>query len=71
MIQRNKNGLRLLKNDNLKWPQLSSLQGWEGPVFTNYGIRKTPSNYLINSEGKVVARNLSGDELEEKIQELL
>lgn len=63
--------IKAIENDKLKWPQLSSLQGWEGPVFTNYGIRKTPSNYLINSEGKVVARNLSGDELEEKIQELL
>lgn len=63
--------VKAIEKDNLKWPQLSSLQGWEGPVFTNYGIRKTPSNYLINSEGKVVARNLSGDELEEKIQELL
>ena len=63
--------LRAIEKDNLEWLQLSSLKGWEGPVFTNYGIRKTPSNYLINPEGKVVARNLSGDELEEKIQELL
>ncbi|SKB40564.1 Peroxiredoxin [Salegentibacter holothuriorum] len=63
--------IKAIEKDNLKWPQLSSLQGWEGPIFTNYGIKKTPSNYLINSEGQVVARNLSGDELEKKIQELL
>ncbi|PRX49632.1 TlpA disulfide reductase family protein [Salegentibacter salegens] len=60
-----------IEKDKLKWVHLSSLKGWEGPVFTNYGIRKTPSNFLINTEGSVVGRNLRGDELEENIKELL
>ena len=63
--------LKSIKKDNLKRLHLSSLEGWEGPVFTNYGIRKTPSNYLINSEGNVIGRNLRGDKLEENIEQLL
>ncbi|MBZ9631306.1 AhpC/TSA family protein [Salegentibacter sp. LM13S] len=65
------NWIESIKKDNLKWIHLSSLEGWEGPVFTNYGIKRTPSNYLINNEGRVVGRNLRDDELEENIKELL
>lgn len=63
--------VKTIEKDKLNWLHLSSLEGWEGPVFTKYGVRKTPSNYLINSEGKVVGRNLRGDELEENIKQLL
>lgn len=60
-----------IEKDNLKWTHLSSLKGWKGPVFTNYGIRKTPSNYLINLEGNVTGRNLRGDALDQNIEQLL
>jgi len=60
-----------IEKDNLKWQHLSSLEGWEGPVFSTYGVRKTPFNYLINAEGKVIARNLSAEDLEIKLPQLL
>lgn len=63
--------LKSVEKDNLKWLHLSSLQGWEGPVFINYGIKRTPSNYLINTNGRVVGRNLRGNELEDNIKKLL
>lgn len=63
--------IKAIEKDNLKWLHLSSLEGWEGPVFTNYGIRKTPSNYLIDSKGKVVGRNLRDDALRENIERFL
>ncbi|PKD20210.1 hypothetical protein APR41_14605 [Salegentibacter salinarum] len=63
--------IKSIEKDNLKWQHLSGLEGWEGQVFSNYGIKRTPSNYLINKEGRVVGRNLSDDELKENIKELL
>ncbi|MBZ9730491.1 AhpC/TSA family protein [Salegentibacter sp. JZCK2] len=63
--------VKSIKKDNLKWPHLSSLEGWEGAVFTNYGVRITPSNYLIDTEGKVAGINLRGEKLEENIEQLL
>jgi peroxiredoxin len=63
--------IKSIEKDNLKWPHLSSLEGWEGPVFTNYGTRKTPSNYLINAEGRVMGRNLREADLEDTIKHLL
>jgi peroxiredoxin len=63
--------LNAIENDQLKWPQLSNFKGWKGEVFEAYGIHSTPSNLLINSGGKIVERNLDGDEIEEKIKKHL
>ena len=37
----------------------------------NYAIQSIPSNFLIGPDGKIVARNLRGDDLKAKISELL
>ncbi|UGU14893.1 AhpC/TSA family protein [Sinomicrobium kalidii] len=63
--------LNAIKEDKANWSQLSNLQGWNGEVFSAYGIRFTPSNFLIDEEGIIVARNLRGKELERKIKEYL
>lgn len=63
--------IKSIEKDNLKWQHLSALEGWEGPVFTNYGIKRTPSNYLINTNGRVVGVNLRDKELKENIKKLL
>lgn len=63
---------RAVQEDNFNWPQLNNLlSSNEEEVFKAYGVLSTPSNFLINSEGVIVARNLTGDDLEIKIQELL
>jgi hypothetical protein len=40
-------------------------------VAVQYGIQSIPSNFLVSPEGKIIARNLRGEELEAKLQELL
>lgn len=53
------------------WINVSCLKGPENcQSFIDYAIRKVPSNFLISSDGRIVARNLHGDELEKTLDEL-
>ena len=63
--------IKTIEEDKLNWPQLSNLEGWSGKAFKGYGVKSTPSNFLIDNEGNIVARNLRGNELEEKIRKEL
>ena len=55
----------------LNWLHVSDLQGWQNAAAADYGVRSIPANYLIDAEGKIVATNLRGEELAEKLAELL
>mgnify|MGYP000193853170 CR=1 FL=1 len=61
---------RAIDKDNLTWPQVSDLKGWNSDVSQKYGVMSIPSNLLINEEGKIVAKNLRGEELNEKLKEI-
>ncbi len=51
--------------DNLYWPyHIMDLKGWESPVVEQFHLRKIPSNYIVNAEGKIVARDLWGKSLD-------
>jgi peroxiredoxin len=63
--------LRAINQDGLAWTQVSDLRGWGNEVAVQYGIQSIPANFLVDPEGKIVARNLRGEELEEKLQQLL
>lgn len=63
--------MKAIKQDNLTWPQLSSLEGWNGKIFSGYGIHSTPTNFLIGENGEIIARNLREDNLEKEIIEHL
>ena len=53
--------------DGLPWKQVSDLQGWESNVATMYGIKSIPQNFLVNPEGKIIAKNLRGEDLTQKL----
>ena len=64
--------LRAIADDNLSWPNhVSDLNGWTSSGGKTYGIKSVPSTVLIDRNGKVVARNLRGSELERKVEQLL
>lgn len=70
-LDRNKEAwIKAIKNDNLKWPHASDLKGWNNPTREKYGVMAIPANFLINKEGKIVAKDLRGEELEEKLKEI-
>lgn len=47
----------------LQWHHLSDLKGWQSAAASTYGIRSIPSSLLVDPNGKIVARNLRGEEL--------
>ncbi len=63
--------LTAIKKDGLLWTQVSELQGWRDPTAKLYAVRSIPSNFLLDKDGVIIARNLRGEALEKKLSELL
>jgi len=63
--------LQAIHADNLTWTHVSDLQQWNNAVAVQYKIQSIPQNFLIGPDGKIVAKNLRGPELESKLCELL
>jgi len=61
--------LTAVATDKLPWAQVCNLKGWYSNVTNMYGIRSIPSNFLINEEGIIVAKNLRGADLDTKLAE--
>ncbi|WP_223607839.1 TlpA disulfide reductase family protein [Chryseobacterium sp. OSA05B] len=49
----------------INWIQVSDLKFWKSPVAKAYNIEELPFNVIIDGEGKIIAKNLHGKELEE------
>lgn len=60
-----------IKKDNLLWTQVSDLQFWDSAPAKLYGVRAIPSNFLVNKDGIIVAKNLRGEDLENILDDLL
>ena len=55
----------------VNWVHVGLLNGFDNQAAKDYAVNAIPSNFLIDSEGKIVAKNLRGEALYEKIAELL
>lgn len=60
-----------MKRDSISWPTVCDGRMWQSPVVSALGITDIPSNFVITSSGKIVARNLSVTALREKVEALL
>ena len=61
-----------IKDDKLeKWIHVSDLKYWNSSVVGQYNIQAIPFNYLLDGNGRVIAANLRGEELERKLAEIL
>lgn len=63
--------LGAIEKDKLTWPQISNLQFWEDPIAKQYQLRAIPASFVIDSEGKIVGKDLRGPALHSFIGELL
>ncbi|MGY5850510.1 redoxin domain-containing protein [Salegentibacter sp. F14] len=63
--------LQAIEDDKLPWHQVSHLEFWNEPVARQYGIRSIPATFILDKDGVIVARDLRGQNLENKIAELL
>lgn len=59
--------LKAIHDDGLTWWHVSDLQYWGNAVAKQYGIEAIPQNLLIDPSGKIIAKNLQGQELDKKL----
>ena len=55
----------------MRWIQVSDLNGFDNPAAKDYAVQGIPSNFLIDASGNIVAKNLRGEDLYKKVEELL
>ena len=60
-----------IAKDGLNWYQISNLKGWQDPIALQYQVNEIPTTFVIDASGKILAKNLRGTELRNKIAELL
>ncbi len=57
--------------DKLTWTQVSDLKGWGNDAGKLFGITSIPQNLLLDKEGKIIAKNLRGADLDAKLEEII
>ena len=62
---------RAIRNDNLPWTHVSDLKYWQSAAAQQYGVQAIPQTFLLDKEGKIIAKNLRGEALEQKLEEIL
>ena len=63
--------LDAIHKDGLAWTHVSDLKFWDNAVAKKYGIRAIPQNFLIDPTGKIIAKNIRGEELQKKLKEVM
>lgn len=63
--------IEAIKADKLDWTQISDLKYWQSSVVEQYHIEGIPFNVLVDPQGKVIANDLRGEDLEKKLAEVL
>lgn len=69
--QKKENWIQAINDDGLIWGHVSDLQGWANAAGKLYGIQSIPQNILLDPNGIIIAKNLRGDALGQKLEELL
>jgi thiol-disulfide isomerase/thioredoxin len=64
--------LAAIEQDKLSWPNhVSDLKGWQSAAGKLYGVTSIPQTVLVDRDGKIIAKNLRGEALERKLEQLL
>lgn len=62
--------IQAIKDDQLTWLHVSDLQFWQNAVARQYGVNSIPQTYLLDKEGKIIAKGLRSEQLAAKLAEL-
>jgi peroxiredoxin len=62
--------LAAIHKDGLTWTHVSDLKFWDSKAAGLYAVRGIPQNFLLDPNGKIIAKNLRGDDLEDKLAEI-
>jgi len=69
--QRRENWLYAIKADGLDWNHVSDLQYWNNAAARSYHISSIPANFLVDPNGTIIAKNLRGEDLAQKLSEVI
>jgi thiol-disulfide isomerase/thioredoxin len=69
--QKKEPGVEAIQLDGLKWKQGSDLGFWNSAPAKLYNVNQIPNNFLISPDGVIIAKNLRGDLLDKKLDEVL
>lgn len=64
------NWLKAIEIDKLNWLHASDLKGWKSDLAKEYGIKSIPTSFLVDAQGKIIAKDLRGEDLEKKLATL-
>ena len=62
--ERDKDWKKALQEEGMKWIQLNDNKGWSGDVVTKYKVNGVPFCLILDKEGKIIAREVRGSELD-------
>ena len=68
--QNEKSWKKAIRDDKLSWTHVSDLKYWDNELVKMYGVQGVPQNFLIDPQGKIIARGLRGEELQNKLAEI-
>ncbi|MCR9285792.1 MAG: TlpA family protein disulfide reductase [Bacteroidetes bacterium] len=63
--------IQAIEKDGMDWHHVSDLKKWQNAAAKMYGVRSIPHTVLLDKEGKILARNLRGPNLEAKLKEIM
>jgi peroxiredoxin len=69
--QNAENWKNAIQQDSLTWQHVSDLKGWANEVALQFEIYNIPQNFLLDPEGKIIAKNIRGAALERKLRHFL
>jgi thiol-disulfide isomerase/thioredoxin len=69
--QKKEDWVRAISDDKLTWTHVSDLKYWGNDAARLYAVNAIPSNFLLDDKGIIIGRNLRGDELYNKVKDIL
>ncbi|MEM9650051.1 MAG: thioredoxin, partial [Bacteroidota bacterium] len=62
---------KAIEADGLAWNHISNLKRFRDPIAELYNINAIPAAFLLDENGVIIAKDLRGAALEQKVAELL
>ena len=62
--------LKAIHKDQLDWTHVSELKQWKAEIVKQYAVQVIPQNFLIDPNGKIIGKNLRGEQLDQKLAEI-
>ncbi|HLN54475.1 MAG TPA: TlpA disulfide reductase family protein [Bacteroidales bacterium] len=69
--QNREDWVKAIADDKLAWTHVSDLQYWNNAAAKLYAVQAIPANFLLDENGTIIGRNLRGEDLYNKVVEVL